>query len=60
MKIITHEEDVKISSNWCKNSLFLQHNYPDSNINDKYEIANDMKKEWLANSFIKNFLKSYN
>jgi hypothetical protein len=37
----------------------VKSNYPDSNIDNEYEVASSMKKNWLPDTFIKNFVKSY-
>ena len=38
---------------------FVANNYPDSNINNQYEVASNMKDAELPDNFIKNFIKSY-
>lgn len=64
MTTITIKQDIKLSSNTYKdiNSFiddFVKNNFQDSNIKNEYEIASNMKKNELPESFIKNFIKSY-
>lgn len=64
MTTITIKQDIKLSSNTYKdiNSFiddFVKNNFQDSNIKNEYEIASNMKENELPESFIKNFIKSY-
>lgn len=64
MTTITFKQDIKLSkNNFTDFSAFVQdfvdNNYPDSNIDNDYEVASSMKKNWLPDTFIKNFVKSY-
>lgn len=64
MTTITFKQEVKLSKNkFIDFSSFVEDyvksNYPDSNIDNEYEVASNMKKTWLPNTFIKNFIKSY-
>jgi len=64
MITITFKEDIKLSNNVYNNFSsfiedFVKNNYSNSNIENEYEVAWGMKKNWLPESFIKNFLKSY-
>jgi len=38
---------------------FVKNNYEDSNIKNEYLVASNMQNAWLPDSFIKNFVKSY-
>ncbi len=64
MTTVTFKQDIKLSS-FTFNDFssfiedFVKNNYPDSNIENEYEVAWNMKKTWLPESFIKNFVKSY-
>ena len=64
MTTITFDEDIKISSNKFKDFSsfiddFSKNNHQNSNINNEYAVASDMKNSELPDSFIKNFIKSY-
>jgi len=65
MTTITIKENIKLSNNWIYDNFssfaedFVKSNYENSNINNEYDIASDMKKSWLPDTFIKNFIKSY-
>lgn len=65
MTTITIKENIKLSNNWIYDNLesffedFVKNNYTDSNINSEYEIAYNMQNAWLPDTFIKNFVKSY-
>ncbi|NDK07793.1 hypothetical protein EOM39_00935 [Candidatus Gracilibacteria bacterium] len=64
MTTITFKQDIKLSkNNFTDFSAFVQdfvdNNYPDSNIDNDYEVASSMKKNGLPDTFIKNFVKSY-
>jgi hypothetical protein len=64
MTTITFEEDIKISTNKFRNFSsfiedFARNNFPDSNIDDEYEVASKMKNSGLPDTFIKNYVKSY-
>jgi len=64
MTTITFDDDIKTSTKKFKNfqsfaNDFVKNNYPESNISNEYDIASKMKDSWLPNTFIKNFVKSY-
>lgn len=64
MTTINFQQDLNISETNFKDvsgfmSLFINENYPDSNIENEYQVASDMKWEGLPESFVKNFVKSY-
>ena len=64
MVTVNFKEDIKLSSNNYENVSsfiedFIENNYWDSNITNEYSVAADMKKNELPDSFIKNFIKSY-
>lgn len=64
MTTVTFKQDIKLSSNVYNDFVafvedFVKNNYPDSNIKNEYEVASCMKKKWLPETFIKNFIKSY-
>ncbi|MFA5917031.1 MAG: hypothetical protein WC850_02215 [Candidatus Gracilibacteria bacterium] len=64
MTTITFKKDIKLSNTeYSDFSSFVQdfvnNNYQDSGIENEYEIASNMKKKGLPDSFIKNFVKSY-
>ena len=64
MITVNFKEDIKLTSNNYENVSsfiedFIENNYWDSNITNEYSVAADMKKNELPDSFIKNFIKSY-
>ncbi len=64
MTTITIKQNIKLSNNIYNDVAsfmddFVVNNYPDSNIENEYEIASNMKNKWLPDTFIKNFIKSY-
>ena len=64
MKTISFTEDIKLSKDNFINfsSLvedFVENNFPDSNIQNEYSVASEMKNSDIPDSFIKNFIKSY-
>jgi hypothetical protein len=57
-------DNIKLSNNKFSDFSalvedFVSSNYTDSNIQNEYEVASDMKNSSLPESFIKNFIKSY-
>ena len=64
MTTINIKDNIKLSKNNFDSFTsfiedFSKNNFPNSNIDNEYEIASDMKKNWLPDTFIKNFVKSY-
>ena len=64
MKTISFKEDLKLSKDNFINfsSLvedFVENNFPDSNIKNEYSVAAKMKNNDIPDTFIKNFIKSY-
>lgn len=64
MVTITINENIKLSSNnYYDISSFMDdyvsNNFSDSNIKNEYQVASDMKNISIPDTFIKNFLKSY-
>lgn len=64
MITITINQDIKLSNNTYNDISsfiddFVINNFPNSNIENEYEVASNMKKSSLPDWFIKNFIKSY-
>lgn len=64
MTTITFKQNIKLSNNIYIDFTsfiedFIKNNYPNSNIENEYSVASDMKKSWLPENFIKNFVNSY-
>lgn len=64
MVTITIDQNIKLSSNnYYDISSFMDdyvsNNFSDSNIQNEYQVASDMKNISIPDTFIKNFLKSY-
>ena len=64
MTLVKFKENIKLTNTEFENfsdfiENFVQNNFPDSNIDNEYLVASNMKNAWLPDSFIKNFVKSY-
>lgn len=64
MTTVTFKHDIKLSKDKFNDFSsfvddYVKSNYHDSNIENEYEVASTMKKNWLPDTFIKNFVKSY-
>ena len=64
MVTVNFKEDIKLTSNnydtfYSFINDFVENNYEDSNIENEYKVASDMKNAELPESFISNFVKSY-